>query len=152
MRKLLSFVAAALLATSAFAQTYIPAGPIAGNGSPPAAGAAGQVDVNGHFLLGKQSTPTVASGACGTGTNGSITSGSDQSFELAIGAVATTSCVVSFGSTWTTRPRSCVMTAGNAAGIAAGTLAFIPAAGVTATTVTITGTALASTLWNVQCQ
>lgn len=152
MRKLLALVATLLIANAAFAQQYFPAGPIAGNGPPPAAGSAGQVDVNGHFLLGKQSTPTIASGACGTTTNGVITSGSDQSFIITIGAVATTSCAVTFGSTWTTKPRSCIFGAGNAAAIAATTLPFIAPTNITTTGVTLSGAVLASTVWNVQCQ
>lgn len=152
MKKFLSLTAALLFATSSFAQVYNAPGPIAGNGAPVGAGAAGQVDVNGHFLLGKQSTPTIASGACGTTTNGVVTSGSDQSFIVTIGAATTTSCAISFGSTWTTKPRSCVFSPGSTGSAATTVLPFISPSNITTTGVTLSGSVLASTVWNIQCQ
>jgi hypothetical protein len=152
MRKFLALAAALLLATSAQAQVYNQASPIGGNGGPPAAGAAGTVDVNGHFLLGKQSTPTITSGACGTTTNGVITSGSDQSFIVTIGSATTTSCAINFGSTWTTKPRSCVFAAASAGSAAVTVLPHIDPTNITTTGVTLSGAVLASTVWNIQCQ
>lgn len=152
MRKFLALAAALLFATSSFAQVYTAPGPIAGNGAAVGAGSAGQVDVNGHFLLGKQSTPTITSGACGTTTNGVITSGSDQSFIVTIGSATTTACAINFGSTWTTKPRSCVFAAASAGSAAVTVLPHIDPTNITTTAVTLSGAVLASTVWNIQCQ
>lgn len=93
-------------------------------------------------------TPTIASGACGTGTNGTI-SGTNQSGTITIGAVATTSCTVSFSAT-ITAPSSCHLTPGNAAAAQAGTTgAFAGTPGTTSWA--ITGLALANTVYRYLC-
>jgi hypothetical protein len=96
-------------------------------------------------------TPTITSGTCGTGTNGAIVAGSvNQSGQITIGAVATTTCPVVFSGTMSPAPKSCVLAPMNAAAAAAGTAGgFIGAP--SGTGFTITGAALASTNWAYQC-
>jgi hypothetical protein len=111
-----------------------------------------QCDVTQHCQRGNATAPTIASGACGALTNGAVVAGSnDQSMEITIGAAATTSCAITFAGTWTLAPRSCSLTPSNAAAAAWGTTgAYI--SGHTATTVTITGSALAGANYSVQCE
>ena len=92
-------------------------------------------------------TPTIASGACGTGSNGSIT-GTNQSGAVTIGASATTSCAISFSAT-ITAPNACVIYPGNAGAAALATLAYAGAPSTTGWT--ITGSVLASTIWRYIC-
>lgn len=95
-------------------------------------------------------TPTIASGACGTGTNGTIGAGStDQSGFVTIGAVATTSCTVSFHTTLQVAPTTCVITPGNATAVGATVLAWV-AAPSTASWV-INGSVLANTVFRYIC-
>jgi hypothetical protein len=93
-------------------------------------------------------TPTIASGACGTTTNGTI-SGNDQTGVITIASAATTTCTISFGATWTTAPKACLFSPGNAAAAAATTL---PYSTITNTTTWVLhGAVLASTTWNYHC-
>lgn len=93
-------------------------------------------------------TPTIASGACGTGTNGTI-SGGNQSGIVTIGAAPTTACVVSFSAT-ITAPKACVISPGNAAAAATGTtVAWVAAPSTTGWT--INGSALANTVYSYVC-
>jgi hypothetical protein len=92
--------------------------------------------------------PTITSGQCGTGTNGSI-SGTNQSGIITIGAAATTTCTISF-STTITAPGACLIFPGNAAAAATGTtVARVGTPGTT--TWVITGSALASTVYSYIC-
>lgn len=92
--------------------------------------------------------PTIANGACGTGTNGTI-SGSNQSGIVTIGAATTTTCAVSF-STTITAPNACTITPGNAAAAATGTT--VARVGTPSGTAwTITGSALANTVYSYVC-
>lgn len=94
--------------------------------------------------------PTIASGACGTGTNGAVVAGStDQSMKITIGAAATTTCTISFSATLSPVPKSCVFSPMNAAAIAAGALPFIAAP--SGTGVVLSGSVLASTNWAIHC-
>ena len=93
-------------------------------------------------------TPSIASGACGTGTNGSIT-GSDQAGKITIGASATTACAVTFGSTWSTAPRACTFSAASSGAAAVTVLPYISA--TSATGFTLSGAVLASTSFYYQC-
>lgn len=69
-------------------------------------------------------TPTIASGACGTGTNGAVVGGSNnQSGAITIGGSATASCTVSFSATLPVAPKSCWLQPQNAAAAAVGTTA-----------------------------
>lgn len=94
--------------------------------------------------------PTIASGACGTTTNGAVVAGStNQSFKVTIGAVATTTCTISFSATLSPVPKSCVFSPMNAAAIAATTLPFIAAP--SGSGVVFSGAVLASTNWAFHC-
>ena len=108
------------------------------------AGNAGTIDITEHWRLGGAGTPTISSGACGTGTNGAIVAGgNDQSFEVTIGSAATTACTISFASTFSTAPRAAIISPANAAAAATGTTgAYVSSLGTT--TVVITGSALAN--------
>jgi hypothetical protein len=101
-----------------------------------------------HCQTANARIPTIASGACGALTNGTIAAGSnDQGMIVEIGAAATTSCAISFGATWATRPRSCVFSPHNAAAAAA------PASLIwNTTTITLAGAALANTEYTIACQ
>lgn len=67
---------------------------------------------SGHLLARGGSTPTTFSG-CGTSPSAS---GSDNSFLLTYGAgTPTAACTITFGTAWTTAPKSCVLTPGLAA-------------------------------------
>lgn len=132
--------------------------------SPPnrATGAPGSIDnmaiggttpakVTSSQLVPSSSAPTIASGACGTGTNGAVVAGStNQSGQITIGASAATTCAVVFSATLSPAPKACVIAPMNAAAAASGTAGgFVGAP--TGTGFTITGLALASTNWSYQC-
>lgn len=92
--------------------------------------------------------PTIASGACGASTNGSIT-GTNQSGVITIGAATTTTCTISFSAT-IVAPGACLIAPGNAAAAATGTT--IARVGTPSTTQwTITGSALANTVYSYIC-
>jgi hypothetical protein len=130
--------------TSASTGSIITAGGIGAAGNIFSGGALTAV---GNFVTATGS-PTIASGACGTGTNGTI-AGDNQSGVITIGAVATTSCAVSFSKTLANAPKSCVAFPGNAAAAAGTVLAYI---GTIATTgFTLSGSVLASTKFNYHC-
>lgn len=93
--------------------------------------------------------PSIVSGACGTTNNGSV-SGSDQSGEIIISTATTTSCAVSFGSTWAYAPMSCVFSPANST--AAAIITTIPYISAISTTgFTLSGSVLASTNWYYHC-
>lgn len=106
------------------------------------------IDATGHLRLSGSAVPTIASGACGTGTNGTI-SGSDQSGQITIGAAATSACAVSFGSAFTAAPRACVFAAASAGSAATTVLPFISA--ISTGGFTLSGTLLANTAWYYSC-
>lgn len=95
--------------------------------------------------------PTIASGACGAGTNGTVVAGSvNQSGKITIGATATTACAITFAGTMSPVAKSCVIAPMNAAAAnATNAGGFVGAP--TGTGFTITGIALASTNWSYQC-
>jgi hypothetical protein len=67
-------------------------------------------------------TPTIASGTCGTGSNGAVANGStNQSGEITIGASATSTCTLAFSTTLGAAPLACTISPGNAAAAAWGT-------------------------------
>lgn len=95
-------------------------------------------------------TPTIASGACGTGTNGVITSGHNQAGLVTIGAAATTTCTINFSTTFSTIPDSCVIFPANAAAAATGTtIAYVSS--ISTTQWVITGSALANAAYRYIC-
>jgi hypothetical protein len=107
-------------------------------------------DTTQHCRPGNGNLPTIASGACGALTNGAVLTGSnDQGIQVTIGAAATTSCVVAFSAAWVNPPRSCELSAQNAAAAnQAVTGAYIT---WTAAAVTITGAALAGANYSISC-
>lgn len=111
---------------------------------------AGPVDVVGQ-LYSTAGTPTIASGACGTTTNGTVGAGStNQSGFISIGAAATTTCTISWSATLPVAPNSCVFFPGNAA--AAVTGATVAWAGAPSTaSVVLNGSALANTVYRYLC-
>lgn len=94
-------------------------------------------------IVNTGTTPTIASGACGTGTNGSI-AGTDNSGLVTIGAAATTSCTISFHATLAVAPNACVITAANATAAGDIVSSAIYVSSITTAQFVITGSALAS--------
>jgi hypothetical protein len=95
--------------------------------------------------------PAIASGACGTGTNGAIVAGSTSaSGQLTIGAAATTTCTATFTPALTVAPKSCTFFPMNAAAAATGTTIAYGSAPTTAGFV-LNGAALANANYAYQC-
>jgi hypothetical protein len=100
-------------------------------------------------------SPTIASGACGTTTNGAISSvivanPSDHDFGIAIGSATTTTCTVTFSQAWTTAPHSCTFSPANST--AAGTSILAYSTTPSTTSWALKGSVLASTNWVVRCE
>jgi hypothetical protein len=106
-------------------------------------------DQYGHFAPSQASSPSIASGACGTGTNGSI-SGTDQSGKITISSAVTTACAVTFGNNYTTAPKACVFSPASSASAATTVLAYISA--LSASGFTLSGSVLASTSFYYECE
>jgi hypothetical protein len=93
--------------------------------------------------------PTIASGACGTTTNGTIVAGStNNSGRITVGAAAATACAVSFSTTLSPVPKACTFAPMNAAAVTAA--AFIGAPTGAGFTLTTAGS-FANTNWAYQC-
>lgn len=93
--------------------------------------------------------PTIASGACGTTTNGTIVAGStNNSGRITVGAAAATACAISFSATLTPVPKACTFAPMNALAVSAA--AFIGAPTGTGFTLTTAGS-FANTNWAYQC-
>jgi hypothetical protein len=102
-------------------------------------------------IISTAGTPTIASGACGTTTNGAVVSGStNQSGQITIGAAATTTCTISWSATLTVAPNACVFFPMNATAAATGTT-VARAGAPTATNVVLTGSALANANYAYLC-
>ena len=65
--------------------------------------------------------PTITSGQCGAGANGTVVTAVDQSGLINIGASATTSCIVIFVPALAVTPDACILFPQNAAAAATGT-------------------------------
>lgn len=104
----------------------------------------------GQFIS-SAGTPTIASGACGTTTNGAVVAGStNQSGNITIGSAATTTCTLTWSATLATAPNACVFFPANAAAAATGTT--VARTGAPSTTqVVLTGSALASSNYSYIC-
>ena len=103
----------------------------------------------GGLLRSTYGTPTIGSGACGTGANGAI-SGTNQSGIVTIGSAATTTCTISFSTTLAFAPNACVIFPGNAAGATVNTT--VARVGAPSTSQwTITGSALANAIYSYMC-
>ena len=111
------------------------------------------MDANQHVKLGNATAPTIASGACGATTNGTILAGSNDHIGVVqIGAAATTTCTITFAGTWATAPRACLISPANAAAAAwATTVAYVNPANITTGQWVITGTALANANYSYRC-
>lgn len=95
--------------------------------------------------------PTIASGACGTGTNGAVVAGSTaMSGQITIGAAATTTCTVVFAAALSVAPRSCTFFPMNATAAATGTTVAYGSAPTT-TGFVLNGSALANANYAYQC-
>ena len=126
MSRVTAFLAALLLCGAAMAQS------VTSTITPPSAGG----------------TPTIASGACGTGTNGTIT-GNNNYGKITIGAQATTVCTVVFAVTLATAPTACLVSAANSTAIGALVLPYVSS--VTTAGFVVTGAVLASTVFYYHC-
>lgn len=94
-------------------------------------------------------TPTIASGACGTGANGSV-SGNNQNGLVTIGAAGTATCTISFSTTLTNAPNACVIFPANATAAATGTT-VARVSSISTGNFVITGTTLASSNYYYIC-
>lgn len=98
-------------------------------------------------LISTFGATTIASGACGATTNGTV-AGTNASGLITIASATTTVCTVSF-STTITAPGACVIAAANAK--AGGTVPVARVSSVGTTNFVITGTDLASTAYYYIC-
>ncbi len=104
---------------------------------------------SGNVRIGTGSVPTIASGACGTGTNGAIAATSrSNAGQVQIGAAATTVCTIVFATAMTTAP-FCVISAANSTAIGALVLAYVSSSTVNG--FVITGSVLANSNFNYVC-
>jgi hypothetical protein len=95
--------------------------------------------------------PTISSGACGSGSNGTIGAGStNQSGELLIGSSATTACAIVFSPALTATPDACLLFPQNAAAAAAGTT-VARVATITNLQFAVAGSALANANYWYHC-
>ncbi len=96
-------------------------------------------------------TPTIASGACGASTNGTLaTSSTNQAGKIIIGGGATGGCNINFSTTLTQTPVSCVVTPALALA-ATNQLSSVFVSSITNSAWVLTGNILASTNWYYHC-
>lgn len=95
--------------------------------------------------------PSIASNACGSTTQGTLSSPStDTSGYFTIGTATVTSCAISFGSRHAQAPNACVLQPMNAAAAAQGTTgAYVSA--LSTTGFTVTGALLDSAEYGYHC-
>jgi hypothetical protein len=106
---------------------------------------AGNIDAAGFWRPGSAVAATI--GTCGTSPT--IT-GNNVSGTFLTGSGALTACTITFASTATTAPRSCILFPANAAAAATGTTgAYVSS--VTTTTFVVTGLNLTSAAYYYQC-
>lgn len=111
--------------------------------------------VNGAYLLGTKlgvaGTPTVASNACGSTSQGAITAGStDWQGKITAGTTSVTACAVTFANTRSYTP-TCNLTPANATAAAVNTVqAYVSATSTTG--FTITGLALDGAAFFYLCE
>lgn len=102
-------------------------------------------------LITSFGTPSIASGACGATTNGTLAAGStNQAGTVQIGSATTTSCTISFSATLASAPLSCVIFPTNATAAATGTT-VARVSSISTSAWVITGSALASANYNYLC-
>ncbi len=96
-------------------------------------------------------TPTIASGACGATSNGTLGAGStNQAGLLQIGSATTTTCTVSFSTTLAAAPLACVLFPANAAAAATGTT-VARVSSISTSSWVLTGSALANANYYYHC-
>lgn len=94
--------------------------------------------------------PTISSGDCGATTNGTVSGTSnDHDGQINIGSATTTICTVTFGVTYATAPRACVISPASAGAAALTVLSYVSSVGTS--NFVITGAALASTSFYYHC-
>lgn len=104
---------------------------------------------SGTTLITSGAIPTIASGACGASTNGTLTTGSrTNAGQVVIGAATTTVCTISFAANLPTAP-VCVIAPSNVAASAGTVLAYVSANTISG--FVITGSVLGSTSFNYIC-
>ncbi len=102
-------------------------------------------------IISTTGAPTIASGACGAGSNGAVVAGStNQSGNITIGAAATTTCTIAWSATLAVAPNACVFFPANATAAATGTTIAYTGAPST-TQVVLTGTVLANANYSYVC-
>ena len=130
--------------------TALFASPPAIGGTAPAAGSFTALNFSGQ-ITPTGAVPTIASGDCGTTTNGAVVAGStNASGSITIGAATTTTCKITFAAGLTAAPKACVFFPMNATAAATGTTVARVGA-PTLTDVTLTGSALASANYAFHC-
>jgi hypothetical protein len=98
-----------------------------------------------------QGTPTISSGACGSGTNGSVLGGSTQySGRITIGSASTTSCIVTWASQLANTPAACIFFPMNATAAAVNTTQAY-AGTPTNQSIVLNGAALANANYSYIC-
>jgi hypothetical protein len=112
---------------------------------------AAPTSVSSPQFVSTAGTPAIASGACGTTTNGAVVAGStNQSGNITIGAAATTTCTLTWSATLGVAPNACVFFPANATAAATGTT--VARTGAPSTTqVVLTGGALANANYSYIC-
>jgi hypothetical protein len=98
----------------------------------------------GPGRFGGSAAASIASGACGTGTNGAIT-GTNSAGKITISSGAATTCAITFGTTFASTPLAVHLQAANSGAATATANEYVSA--LSTTGFTITATALASTTW-----
>lgn len=93
-------------------------------------------------------TPTIASGACGTGTNGTIV-GNNNYGKITIASAATTTCTVTYAAALPVAQTACLISAANATAIGALVLPYVSS--ITTTGFVVTGSVLASATFYYHC-
>lgn len=106
------------------------------------------VDNLGQFRT-TGTTPTIASNACGSSTQGTVT-GTNQSGLITVGTALVTVCTISWSTTLGTAPKACLISPANTTAAATGTVAAYISS-VSTTNFVITGTALASAAYYFHC-
>ena len=110
------------------------------------------LQVGGGKIYTSGTTPTIAANACGSTTQGTIT-GTDMDGAVTVGTVGVTTCTISLSKTYTQKFRQCQITPANATAAATGTtLAYVAQANITTSAWAISGSALASAVYNYHCE
>lgn len=91
---------------------------------------------------------TIASGACGASTNGTIT-GNNNYGKITIASATATTCTVTFATVLPVAPTACLISAANATAIGALVLPFVSS--ISTAGFVVTGSVLASATFYYHC-